>query len=150
MHFRRYRDDPQFYCELRLLNRTSTKYCFLKFDLSLSIRSICLGNYSDIIDGLPCRNYIVHIRFLPGGPRFEIFGQEITMEKLIARLSYWLGIACLVIAVIWRIVNIFRFWQSSAGTPGAIGHGAFLHASMLFFVATVATVCYAWLNSQKP
>jgi hypothetical protein len=73
------------------------------------------------------------------------------MEKLIARSSYWLGIACLIIAVIWRIVNIFWSWHSSASTPGPIlGHLAFLHASILFLVATIATVGYAWLNSQKP
>jgi len=73
------------------------------------------------------------------------------MEKLIARWSYWAGIACLVIAVIWRIVNIFRSWQSSATTSEPfIGHLAFFHASILFLVATIATACYVWLNSQKP
>jgi hypothetical protein len=72
------------------------------------------------------------------------------MEKLIARWTYWLGIACLVIAVIWRIANVFRSWQSSAATGGTIGHSAFMHASILFLVATIATACYAWLKSQKP
>jgi hypothetical protein len=58
---------------------------------------------------------------------------------------------CLVIAVIWRVVNVFRSWQSSAGTLGTpIGHVAFLHANILFLVATIATAGYAWLNSQKP
>ncbi len=73
------------------------------------------------------------------------------MEKLIARWSYWLGMACLVIAVIWRVVDIFRSWSSSsAATSGQpVGHVAFLHASILFLVATIATACYAWLNSQK-
>lgn len=73
------------------------------------------------------------------------------MEKLIARSSYWLGIACLLITVIWRVVNVFRSWSPSAVTSGqAIGHSAFLHASILFLVATIATASYAWLNSQKP
>jgi len=73
------------------------------------------------------------------------------MEKLIARWSYWLGMACLVITVIWRIVRVLRSWQSSsAATAAAIGHSSFLHASILFLVATIATACYAWLNSQKP
>jgi len=72
------------------------------------------------------------------------------MEKLIARLTYWLGIACLVIAVVWRIVNVFRSWQSSAATAGPVGHLAFMHGSILFLVATIATACYVWLNSQKP
>jgi hypothetical protein len=73
------------------------------------------------------------------------------MEKLIARCCYWLGIACLVIAVIWRIVNVFRSWQPSTATAaGPVGHLAFLHGSILFLVATIATACYVWLNSQKP
>jgi len=71
------------------------------------------------------------------------------MEKLIARLTYWLGIACLVIAVIWRIVNFFRTMQSPPGAGGPISHLAFMHGSVLFLVATIATACYAWLNSQK-
>jgi len=73
------------------------------------------------------------------------------MEKLIARWSYWLGIACLVIAVMWRIVNIFWSWRSSASTTGpGFGPLTFLHASILLLVATIATVGYPWLNSQKP
>ena len=46
------------------------------------------------------------------------------MEKRIARCSYWLGIASLVIAVIWRFVNFFLDLQSSAGTAGSAGHVA--------------------------
>lgn len=78
------------------------------------------------------------------------------MEKLIARWSYWLGMACLVIAVIWKIVDVFRSWHSSAAAAGAaatagpIGHAAFMHGSILFLVATIATACYVWVNSQKP
>jgi hypothetical protein len=72
------------------------------------------------------------------------------MEKLIASWTYWLGIACLVIAVVWRIANIFRSWQTSAASGGSIGHLAFMHGSILFLITTIATACYAWLNSQKP
>ena len=76
------------------------------------------------------------------------------MEKLISRCSYWLGIACLVIAAIWRIANVFRSLQSSATTGGFIGGtiwpSSFMHASILFLVAAIATACYSWLNSHKP
>lgn len=72
------------------------------------------------------------------------------MEKLIARWSYWLGMACLVIAVVWKIVNVFRSWHSSAAAGGPLGHVAFMHGSILFLVATIATACYVWVNSQKP
>jgi hypothetical protein len=57
----------------------------------------------------------------------------------------------LVIAVIWRIVNVFWSWHSSASTAGpSMGHLTFMHGSILFLVATIASVGYAWLNSQKP
>jgi hypothetical protein len=83
------------------------------------------------------------------------------MEKLIARWSYWLGIACMVIAVIWKIVVVFRYWHSPASTMGAatpgattaaavVGYSMFLHGSIMFLVATIASVGYAWLKSQKP
>jgi len=71
------------------------------------------------------------------------------MEKLIARLTYWLGIACLVIAVIWKIVNVFRTMQSPPVAGGPLSHLAFMHGSILFLVATIATACYVWLNSQN-
>jgi hypothetical protein len=73
------------------------------------------------------------------------------MEKLIASWSYWLGIACLVIAVVWRAGNAGGFWLPIALTPGhTIWYLSFFHASILFFVTTIATACHAWLNLQKP
>jgi hypothetical protein len=72
------------------------------------------------------------------------------MEKLIARWSYWLGIVCLVIAVIWRITTAFGLWMASNAARGnPVGYGSFFHASILFFVAAIATTSCAWLNSQK-
>lgn len=72
------------------------------------------------------------------------------MEKLIARWSYWLGIACLVIAVAWRTVNAFGLWMPINVTPGrSIWYWSFFHASILFFVTTIATACYTWMGSQK-
>jgi hypothetical protein len=71
------------------------------------------------------------------------------MEKIIARWSYWLGIACLVITLIWRAVNALGFWLPLNVTPGhTIWYLSFFHASILFFVATIATTCYAWLSSR--
>jgi hypothetical protein len=72
------------------------------------------------------------------------------MEKLIANGSYWLGIACLVIAAVWRAANACGLWLASSNTPGyAIGHSTFVHASIVFFVACIATASYSWLNSHK-
>ena len=72
------------------------------------------------------------------------------MEKLIARSSYWLGIACFVIAVIWRIATVFRSVQPPAATGAPIQPGSMMHASILFLVTSIATACYSWINSQKP
>jgi hypothetical protein len=72
------------------------------------------------------------------------------MEKQIARWSYWLGIACLVIALVWRTLNAFGLWLPMTVTPGhTVWYLSFFHASILFFAATIATVCYAWLNSRQ-
>jgi hypothetical protein len=73
------------------------------------------------------------------------------MEKSIARLSFWLGIGCLVIAVIWRAMNALGMLLPVTVTPGhTVWYLSFFHGSILFFVATIAASCYAWLNSQKP
>jgi len=71
------------------------------------------------------------------------------MEKLIARWCYWLGIVCLVIAVIWKAVSVFRSWLPAATSGHTLGHSAFMHASILFLVATIASACYAWLDSRN-
>ena len=72
------------------------------------------------------------------------------MEKQIARWSYWRGIACLVIAVVWGTVNAFGSLLSINVTPGhTVWYLSFFHASILFFVTAIATACYTWLNSQQ-
>lgn len=73
------------------------------------------------------------------------------MEKLICRLSYWLGIVCLVIAVIWKFVGFIHSRQMpTVSGAGPVGNVAFMHGSILFLVATIASAAYIWLNSQKP
>jgi hypothetical protein len=41
-------------------------------------------------------------------------------------------------------------WMASNAARGnPVGYGSFFHASILFFVAAIATTSCAWLNSQK-
>ena len=73
------------------------------------------------------------------------------MEKRIAQLSYWLGVVCLLIAVIWRILNAFGRLDFVTVAPGhAVRYMSFFDGSILFFVATLATVSYAWLKARIP
>jgi hypothetical protein len=72
------------------------------------------------------------------------------VEKLIARWSYWLGIACLIIAVVWRVLNAFGLLLPISFIPGhSIWYLSFFNGSILFFVTTIATACYAWLGAQR-
>ncbi len=72
------------------------------------------------------------------------------MEKHVIKWSYWLGIACLVIAVIWRAMNALGLLLPLTITPGhTIWYLSFFHASILFFVTTIATANYSWFNSRK-
>jgi hypothetical protein len=73
------------------------------------------------------------------------------MERHILHWSYWLGIASLVIAVLWRGLNAFGL-----GSPTLLIQGQFVFsmtfykASLLLFVAAIASANYAWLKSQSP
>jgi hypothetical protein len=73
------------------------------------------------------------------------------MEKHILRWSYWLGIASLVIAVVWRVLN-----GLGLGSAGLVIRGdsvysmSFYKASLLLFVAAIATANYGSSKSQRP
>ena len=73
------------------------------------------------------------------------------MERNIVHWSYWLGIACLVIALLWRAFNALGIWLPATITPGnTVYYMSFYKASLLFFVAAIASANYALLKSQKP
>jgi hypothetical protein len=73
------------------------------------------------------------------------------MEKHILRWSYWLGIASLVIAVVWRALN-----GLGLGSPMLLIRGesiysmSFYKASLLLFVAAIATANYGSSKWQRP
>ncbi len=67
------------------------------------------------------------------------------MEKHITHWTYWLGIACLVIALVWRVSSI---WLGSTQTLG-VTPLSFYKSSLLFFVAAIATANYTWAKGQK-
>lgn len=72
------------------------------------------------------------------------------MEKLIANCSYWLGVGCLVVALVWRVGAALGLFMPGYVTPGhSVSYLTFLNGTILFFALTVATACHAWVVSQK-
>ena len=72
------------------------------------------------------------------------------MEKLIMRWSYWLGVICVVLAVVTRILNTFGVPTVLMQTKGnSISFRTFVDGSLLFLITSIATAGYAWFNQQK-
>lgn len=67
------------------------------------------------------------------------------MEKQILHWSYWLGLACLIIAFVWRVVNVFGVALGKSIAPMM-----FYKGSLLLLVAAIASASYAGFKSQRP
>jgi len=67
------------------------------------------------------------------------------MERQILHWSYWLGLACLIIAVVWRVLNVFGLAPGNSIFPLT-----FYKGSLLLFVAAIASASYAGFKSQRP
>lgn len=65
------------------------------------------------------------------------------MEKQLSLISYWLGIICTVLALIFRMLTALNMVPPHMGTPGgnAISYLSFLHGAALFFLLTIASWC---------
>lgn len=73
------------------------------------------------------------------------------MEKHILRWSYWLGIVSLVIAIVWRALNGLGLGSASLLIRGeSVYSMSFYKASLLLFVAAIATANYGSSKSQRP
>ena len=69
------------------------------------------------------------------------------MEKTIARWSYWLGIASVIVAIAWKGGNTFGLWRALPPTPADISYWSFFNASLLFFATSIASACRVWIKS---
>ena len=69
------------------------------------------------------------------------------MEKQVTQWSYWLGVTCLAIAVLWRALNALGI-----GPPDVlkgVNYMSFYKGTLLLLVTSIATANYAWSKSQK-
>jgi hypothetical protein len=65
------------------------------------------------------------------------------MEKQLSAIGYWLGLTCMVLALIFRMFAALNMNPFHLGTPGssAISSLSFFHAAALFFLFAIASWC---------
>jgi hypothetical protein len=73
------------------------------------------------------------------------------MEKHILQWTYWLGLACLAVAVVWRALNALGSvipLPAFFGTGKFIWYGGFQKWGLLLLVASIATSNFIWSRRQ--
>jgi hypothetical protein len=72
------------------------------------------------------------------------------MAKQIAKWSYWVGIACLVVSILWRAGNVMGMPAAPSLAEGrTFGYLTFYRGGLLFFAATIASAAYDWASSRS-
>ena len=71
------------------------------------------------------------------------------MEKHIARWSYFLGVASVVLAVVWRLLTTLQVVPKEVGSlPHTISYKTLQQGSLLLFAITVATAAYLYTQRE--
>ncbi len=70
------------------------------------------------------------------------------MEKHITRWSFWLGLACTVVAVVLRGLHAAGLAKPSAMVQDG-WHMVFYKGALLLFLTAVASAASAWSQAQK-
>ena len=87
---------------------------------------------------------------VPAGPHELPPERRFPIEKHIMRWSYWLGILCVVLAVVARILNSLGLSTVLLQTKGdAISFRTFVDGSLLFLVTSIATAGFVWFKRQN-
>ncbi|HEY0703647.1 MAG TPA: hypothetical protein VGD60_12850 [Candidatus Acidoferrales bacterium] len=68
--------------------------------------------------------------------------------KLIARVTYWLGLVCATLAAVTRLMNAAGFEHVGMATRGnPIDFRSFLDAALLLIFTSIASSLYARIDS---
>ncbi len=68
------------------------------------------------------------------------------MEKYILRWSYWLGLGCFLIGLLWKAIVVLGLRPGGFRT---LTYMSFYKGGVLFLLVAIATTCYAWFKTQK-
>ena len=71
------------------------------------------------------------------------------MEKQLSVLGYWLGVICLVLALIFRVCIAFNINLPRFGSAAGLGvsYVSFFHGAALFFLLSIASWCQKSIKS---
>ncbi len=73
------------------------------------------------------------------------------MVKLLIRVSYWLGVACVVLAVLSKALNALGMNYLQFITRGNdVDYHSFVLGALLFFLMAIATSCFDSFNKHNP
>jgi hypothetical protein len=77
------------------------------------------------------------------------------LEKQLATVAYWIGIASTAVALIMRGlavlgVFVFPYTPATAGGKIPLSYRTFLEGAILFFVMAIASSVIAWTKERKP
>jgi hypothetical protein len=64
------------------------------------------------------------------------------MEKKILQYSYWLGVACVVVALAWRAATVMGFGGGPMLQGLSLTYTSFVKGAVLFLLTAVATGAY--------
>ena len=72
------------------------------------------------------------------------------MEKQIGKWSYFLGVATVVIAVVWRLLAMLQLAPKQISTlPHTISYKTLQEGAFLLFAITVATAAYVYTQKHN-
>ncbi len=69
------------------------------------------------------------------------------MHRQLARYSYWVGVVCVVIDVLWRALGLV--WTDFPESFHGLWRTSFRNAAFVFLMLSVASAAYSWLQQQN-
>lgn len=73
------------------------------------------------------------------------------MEKVLLKVSYWLGVICIVLAVLSKALNAVGIDPLTFNTRGnGIGYHSYILGTVIFFLMAVATASLDSVNRKNP
>jgi heavy metal sensor kinase len=82
--------------------------------------------------------------------QFPLFAEgSITMPIQVVRWSYWLGMFCAAVALLWRGLVALGLPERIHYGERTVGYAGFLNGAVLFLLIATATASFLWAQREK-